>query len=115
MKKLWPFVVLIALALTGCQQNEVARADVAEFNLNEPVVLGGGQEALVAGENLRIRFDRVLEDSRCPKRVDCFWTGQARIAVFVQPADGGSTTVEFNTNPATGTNRQYSAGRRIQR
>jgi hypothetical protein len=34
--------------------------------------------------------------------VKCFWTGQARVAVAVQPDGTGPTTVEFNTNPAPG-------------
>jgi hypothetical protein len=34
--------------------------------------------------------------------VECFWTGQARIAIAVQPEGSGPTTIEFNTNPAPG-------------
>ncbi|MGZ6780619.1 MAG: hypothetical protein ACXVGO_16695, partial [Mycobacterium sp.] len=46
------------------------------------------------------------EDSRCPREVECFWTGQARIAVAVEPAGSPSTTASFNTNPAPGANVQ---------
>ena len=48
--------------------------------------------------------------------MNCFWTGQARIAIAVQPDRSGSTRVEFNTNPAPGqtvkaaTVGQYSIG-----
>ena len=48
-----------------------------EINLNQVFALKGGQEATINGEDLRLRFDEVLEDSRCPKSVECFWTGQA--------------------------------------
>jgi hypothetical protein len=104
MNKLWarPLVVLLGLALLSCHAGEPARADVGEFNLNEPFTISGGQDGLIAGENLRLRFAEVLEDSRCPTQVDCFWTGQARIAIAVQPVDSDPTTVEFNTNPAPG-------------
>jgi hypothetical protein len=98
----WPFVVLLGLALTSCQVDEPARADVPEFSLNEAFTLSGGQDGLIPSERLRIRFADVMEDSRCPTQVECFWTGQARIAVSVQPHGSGSTTVEFNTNPAPG-------------
>jgi hypothetical protein len=98
----WPFVVLLGLALTSCQVDEPARADVPEFSLNEAFTLSGGQDGLIPSERLRIRFADVMEDSRCPTQVECFWTGQARIAVSVQPDGSGSTTVEFNTNPAPG-------------
>lgn len=107
----WPFVVLLGLALTSCQVDEPARADVPEFSLNEAFTLSGGQDGLIASERLRIRFADVMEDSRCPTQVECFWTGQARIAVSVQPDGSGSTTVEFNTNPAPGqTVKEATAG-----
>ncbi|HKP39800.1 hypothetical protein [Mycobacterium sp.] len=99
---MWAFVALFGLALMGCHTGREARADTPGFNLNEAFTLGGGQEAVNANENLRLRFDQVLEDSRCPARVACFWTGQARIAVDVQPNGGGPETVTFNTNPAPG-------------
>jgi hypothetical protein len=98
----WPFAALLGLALISCHIDEPARADVPEFGLNEAFTLGGGQDALIPGENLRLRFTDVLEDSRCPTQVECFWTGQARITIAVQPEGDGSTTVEFNTNPAPG-------------
>jgi hypothetical protein len=98
----WPFVVLLGSALTGCHVDEPARADVPEFSLNEPFTLSGGQEGLIPSEKLQLRFTDVLEDSRCPMQVECFWTGQARIAISVQPEESGSTNVQFNTNPAPG-------------
>jgi len=99
---IWAVVALFGLALTGCQVDEQARADAPEAHLDEAFALGGGQEAVIASENLRLRFDQVLEDSRCPTRVDCVWTGQARIAIVVQPNAGEPSTVTFNTNPANG-------------
>src|SRR3954453_9585316 len=104
----WLCVVPVRLALTGCHADEPARADVPEFSLNEPLTLSGGQDGLIARENLGLRFAEVLEDSRCPTQVECFWTGQARIAVAVQPAGGDSTTVKFNTNPAPGQTAQVA-------
>jgi hypothetical protein len=88
--------------MMSCRFNEAARADVPESNLNEAFTLAGGQEGLIPSEKLRLRFTEVLEDSRCPTQVECFWTGQARIAITVHPEGSGSTTVEFNTNPAPG-------------
>jgi hypothetical protein len=51
----------------------------------------------------------VIKDSRCPARVACFWTGQARLTVVAQPDGGTAQTVEFNTNPAPG--QGVSSGR----
>jgi nitrogen fixation protein len=88
------------LAPLSCQIDGSARADVPEFDLNEPFTLSGGQVGLIPSENLQLRFTDIPEDSRCPTQVECFWTGQARIAISVQPGGADPTTVEFNTNPA---------------
>lgn len=100
-KRAWPCLVL-GLALMSCHVGEPARADVPHFGVDEPFALAGGQQALISGEKLRLRFADVLEDSRCPTRVECVWTGQARISVAVQPEGAVPTNVEFNTNPAPG-------------
>jgi hypothetical protein len=102
----WLIVAVLAVAMTACQGSRKAEADPVEFGLAQQFPLSGGQEATIAGENLRLRFTDVLEDSRCPTEVECFWTGQARIAVAVEPGGRAATTVDFNTNPAPGQNVQ---------
>ena len=93
MSKAWPAALAaVGLLAAGCP---VASADPG---LDRDFTLGGGQEASVDG--LRVRFADVLEDSRCPARVACFWSGQARLTVVAQTEDAPPTTVEFNTNPA---------------
>jgi hypothetical protein len=106
MIRLWQVAMVLAVALMGCQQAQEAGADDVEFHLNEEFALAGGQDAVIAGEELRLRFEEVLEDSRCPTQVDCVWTGQARIAIVVQPAGSTPTTVAFSTNPAPDQNVQ---------
>ena len=102
MIKAWvPAAVALGLLAAGCQ---VASADPG---LDREFTLGGGQEASVDG--LRVRFADVLEDSRCPASVACFWSGQARLTVVAQTEGGPPTTVEFNTNPAPG--QGVSSGR----
>lgn len=105
MKKAWIATIAFGAALASCHANQAGAQPIA-INLNQPFVIGGGQEAMINGENLRLRFDQVLEDSRCPKSVECFWTGQARIAVLAEPYGRGESTLEFNTNPAPGQNNQ---------
>jgi hypothetical protein len=105
VRALWVALAL-ALALAGCGIGREAEADPVEFMLDKDFTVSGGQEAVISGQNLRLRFTGVPEDSRCPTEVECFWTGQARIAVLVEPAESPSTTVNFNTNPAPGQNVQ---------
>jgi hypothetical protein len=106
MIRVWLVATLVALALVGCQHAKEARADDVEFHLDEAFSLAGGQHVVIVGENLGIRFDEVMEDSRCPAQVECVWTGQARMAVVVQAAEGTPKTVAFNTNPAPDQNVQ---------
>ncbi|OBF39638.1 hypothetical protein A5724_08150 [Mycobacterium sp. ACS1612] len=107
----WPVAVLLGVALTGCHV-EPARASTPEFDLDQPFQVSGGQEARNPAEKLRLTFTDLLEDSRCPTEVECFWTGQARIAISVQPEGGSATRVEFNTNPAPGqTVKEATVGR----
>ena len=96
-----PLVVLGVALAVGCSPGQ-ARPDTAAAQLGHEFVLGGGQDAVVEGTGLRLKFDRVLDDSRCPKRVSCVWTGAARIAVIATPDGQQPTTLEFDTNPAPG-------------
>lgn len=96
----WLVIAAVMLALAGCQSH--AQADPIEAGLDQEFVLPGGQEVTIRDADLRLRFTDVLEDSRCPTEVECFWTGQARIAVEAALEQGASSTLEFNTNPAPG-------------
>lgn len=99
-------VAAMTMALTACQLGHEADADPVQFTLGQEFELGGAQEAVFSGEDLRVRFSELLEDSRCPTEVECFWTGQARIAVIVDQTGHPSATAYFNTNPAPGENMQ---------
>lgn len=96
------FLVVPGVALAVACTPGQARPDNATAQLGHEFVLAGGQDAMVDGAGLRLKFDRVLDDSRCPKRVSCVWTGAARIAVVVTPDGQQPTTLEFDTNPAPG-------------
>jgi hypothetical protein len=106
VNKLWLLALVLGVTLAGCQFSHKADADPVQFTLDKEFSLGGGQEAAMSGENLRLGFTQVLEDSRCPTQVECVWTGQARIAILVQPEGREPTPAEFNTNPAAGQNVQ---------
>lgn len=67
-----------------------------EVSLDEPFALRVAQSAEVATTGLRIRFDGVGEDSRCPVDVTCVWAGNARVRLTVD-ADGAVEQLELNT------------------
>jgi len=83
---------LILLALAGCTQPPSLEAILGrEFTLTE------GDEALLEGEKLNVRFDSVVEDTRCPPNVSCVWQGNARIRLRLVKAPEGERLIELNT------------------
>ena len=58
-------------------------------------------------DGLRIKFDRVTADSRCPSDVQCVRAGEAIIAVTMATSNGGPETREIRTD-ATGSQIPYA-------
>jgi hypothetical protein len=56
------------------------------------------QQAVVEGEGLTIAFESVLEDSRCPKGVDCIWSGNAKISIKSSKPKETPAKIELNTD-----------------
>src|SRR4030042_6598201 len=80
-------VAFLAIVLTasGCGAGP---GDI-QARLGEDFSLSIGQRALIAGENLGIRFEEVTEDSRCPRGVTCIWAG--RVTCMVEITQAGSS------------------------
>ena len=70
-----------------------------EITPGEEFVLGVGQTAaLGGGSGVRLTFEAVREDSRCPIGVSCIWAGDAVVAITVDDAGGNTKTIELHTN-----------------
>jgi len=57
-----------------------------------------GKETKVSRTNLKIKFAKFIEDSRCPTDATCVWAGNAKIQIKVTGKRGASKTFEINTN-----------------
>lgn len=55
-------------------------------------------QSVDCGGGIAIRFEDVLEDSRCPKDVNCVWAGNAKVSVTVTRTGKEPARVELNTN-----------------
>ncbi|MFH1852705.1 MAG: hypothetical protein ABIA75_10200, partial [Candidatus Neomarinimicrobiota bacterium] len=44
-----------------------------------------------------LRFAGLLEDSRCPVGVECFWEGNGRVMIAATRGTGDSADLELNT------------------
>jgi hypothetical protein len=80
--KLLPLAfVLVALA-AGCGGQTTGPS----APLDARVTIGYGQTLSTDG-GVSLRFDTVLEDSRCPMNAMCVWAGQAIVQVTVIESD----------------------------
>jgi hypothetical protein len=98
-------VAFLAIVLTTCGCGG-GPSDV-QGRLNEEFSLSMGQRALIAAENLEIRFEEVIEDSRCPRDVTCMWTG--RVTCVIELMYAGSSNRMALTEP--GLTDEYSKER----
>ncbi|HEY95238.1 MAG TPA: hypothetical protein G4O15_09925 [Dehalococcoidia bacterium] len=71
------FLCIVLSAISGCGKDE--------YNIGEEFSLSIGETATFKGEQLRIQFLEIIEDSRCPRNVTCIWEGRvvAVIEVFL--------------------------------
>ena len=88
--------VLLLAPIVACSggptQPDRVRAD-------QPFDLGVGQTATTT-DDLRIRFDTVRSDSRCPMDVQCVRAGEAVIAITLSLPGEAAVGRELETVPA---------------
>lgn len=81
------FATLVAAAmLTACSSDSGSQtAEPSEKTAAQPdqqtVALKIGESIPVEAIGATIAFDTVLEDSRCPQDVECFWEGNAKVGL----------------------------------
>lgn len=69
------------------------------IQLDEPFTVSVDQPAELAEQGFLLTFHDVLEESRCPSKVQCAEAGQARISIRVSQNGEAEETLEMNTNP----------------
>ena len=79
MKQILPILAALALAACGPKTPPAPIPPGPTAGLGQPAEVNG----------LRLRPLEVLEDSRCPARVQCVWAGQVRLLVAVGSPTGG--------------------------
>jgi len=80
----------MALAVGGCDES------VTGPSLNEEFTMAPGEIASVADANIRVRFERVEGDSRCPADATCIQGGDALVHISVLEGSA-STPYELHT------------------
>jgi hypothetical protein len=75
----------------------VPSRDAKRAALSQEFDIKVGEEVLVERAGLRVRFEAVTNDSRCPEGVTCVWGGNAKIALKLNKTARRPARVELNT------------------
>jgi len=96
---------ILILFLLGCHKESPVQTEQKVGKLNESFEMKAGETIAIKDELLSFRFDSVLNDSRCPEGVYCFWAGNAAVSLtFSDKTD----TVNTYLNPCVVTEDIYS-------
>jgi hypothetical protein len=100
MRRLSAALLLGSLAWTACS---VAGPAATKAVAAEQVVsLQAGESAELTGAGLRVGFERVVSDSRCPKGVQCIRAGEAVVRLWLQRGAGPRQSVDMQLPPVQG-------------
>jgi len=106
---------LVALAVWSCgSKARVGSPTVDRANgvtTDQEFELGPGQSALVGSEPLKITFEAVTADSRCPPEVQCVWAGDAVAKILAATGTQAPATYELHTNSGFATQVTHGAYR----
>lgn len=84
-------------SVDGPQNGEPASAQHAV--LGEAFSLCYAEQVSISSERLSLTFEQVLEDSRCPKGVQCIWAGRVRILLGIEQDGAAPAKLELDTDP----------------
>ena len=83
------------LLLASCGHSPTEPRTVA---LDGQFTLAPGQTAQVEGGGLRVTFETVSADSRCPVAVTCVWEGDAVVVLSMRPSGAAGARSELHTS-----------------
>ena len=86
--------VMAALINTGCETDLNLKSTLP---LNDTIEIANFETKYNFENNLVLRMDSVLNDSRCPSNVQCVWEGNAAVR-FLFTVDSIQTVFTLNTN-----------------
>jgi len=88
--------LLLVVLLWSCNKNTELTGD-SSFSLNDTLKLAINKSAINNENQITVRIDSVLNDSRCPSDVVCVWEGNAAVR-FILNNDGDETKFVLNTH-----------------
>lgn len=100
MRTQWLIILSIAVGCASPVAPDLERQHATQPNLGEPFQLRVGEQAVIEGVDLDVRFVELSNDSRCPSNalILCIWEGDAAIVVETSPKHGDALQHELHTN-----------------
>jgi len=69
---------MLPLLLAACGTSPAGTGDARRVTDGEDFTIGAG-ESVMLGDSSRLRYVRVVADSRCPPGAQCVWAGDAEL------------------------------------
>lgn len=85
-------VIIAVIALSvGCNRKSakvLADDKKPDFSITEELEIGFGQQVCATQDkNICVRLDSVIDDSRCPRGLNCIWEGNAKMRFTLTTMD----------------------------
>lgn len=84
--------IAFSILLAACEETRVAR-------LGEPFKLGIGDAVRIEDAGVTLVFEKVVNDSRCPKDVTCIRAGEAIVHLSAADDTGAKAVLEIAVPP----------------
>ncbi len=103
IKNILPILLLFVLTNCQSQKNNEKLAATQEISNTGSLASDGtltvkiGEAKTLKNENFTVKFIKVLEDSRCPKGMECIWAGRASIEIEVSNKNTPAQTMNLST------------------
>jgi hypothetical protein len=96
-----PLVFYVAFVMqTACASAQVtAPSNDAQAKETFVVTLRAGESRRVGGTPITVAFEALVEDSRCPRGVNCVWEGDAAVRVRIEGGQAARQTPTLHVNP----------------
>jgi hypothetical protein len=88
--RLLPLLLLVGAPLSTAQERDA--------RVKDEILIKQGKEAKVEGEDLKISFVDVTQDSRCPEGATCIWAGNARVHLMARNSKDECAEFDLNTH-----------------
>lgn len=109
MQKLLFITCAVVLMAASCSKSDKENNSCGDssFTLNNPFTLCFGNTAYQSGQNFNVKFEKLVEESRCPTDVQCIWAGRASVALVLSH-EGTVETDTLSLGDFTGTTHSDS-------